>query len=236
MDFDDTLHDFAAAYTTALEWAVTPLCADGPGAVTPRQVRLACEQPWRAIWERYMARTIDDRGLWAERAAIALASAGTAQDPVRIKEFQDRYLVAMEEALRLFPDALPALDALAATQPRPVLGLLTNGPAATQRARLQRLGLSDRFDVIVISGDIGCSKPDPAFFAEALRRAGGLAPSEAVMIGDNTAADIVGAKAAGLAAVWLNRPGAPWPDHLPQQPDAMVGDLLAAVRWVTQTV
>lgn len=236
VDFDDTLHDFASAYAAALERSVAPLCARTPLGPTPKQVRLACEQPWRQIWERYMARVIDEEGLWTERVASALVAAGVRHDAALAAELRAQYHASMEDELRLFPDALPALDALTALRPRPVLGVLTNGPAVTQHARLTRLGLLPRFDLSVISGEIGCAKPAQAFFAEALRRAGDVPPGEAVMIGDNPVADIAGARAAGLRAVWLNRAGAAWPADLPAGPDATAPDLLTAAQWVQRLV
>jgi putative hydrolase of the HAD superfamily len=54
-------------------------------------------------------------------------------------------------------------------------------------------------------------KPDPRIFAIALDQLG-CVPDEAMMVGDNWSADIVGAQAAGLRAVWINRYGRTSPD------------------------
>jgi hypothetical protein len=48
-------------------------------------------------------------------------------------------------------------------------------------------------------GGVGAAKPDPAIFAHALELAGGVAPAEAVHAGDDVAADVEGARAAGIA-------------------------------------
>ena len=58
----------------------------------------------------------------------------------------------------------------------------------------------------VFSGDLGVSKPDPEIFlagADLL----GLPPERVVYVGDRWATDTIGALAAGLSAVWLNRLG-----------------------------
>jgi FMN phosphatase YigB (HAD superfamily) len=69
---------------------------------------------------------------------------------------------------------------------------------------------------VLVSGDIGAGKPEPAIFRAALSKLG-LAPERVWHVGDNLEADIGGARAAGLgAAVWMNRRGAERPDGSPK--------------------
>ena len=89
------------------------------------------------------------------------------------------------------------------------LVLLTNGASCLQREKLAASGLADRFDAVVISGDLGVGKPEAAIFRHALDLVGA---SEGVMIGDSVERDIEGALNAGLEGVWLNRSGDPGPD------------------------
>lgn len=63
----------------------------------------------------------------------------------------------------------------------------------------------------MVSETIGVAKPDPAIFHAALRQLG-RAPADAVMLGDSWAADVLGARAAGVRAVWLNRHQRACPD------------------------
>jgi phosphoserine phosphatase len=107
-----------------------------------------------------------------------------------------------------FADAAPALDALKADH---ALGLVTNGASCWQREKLAASGLADRFEVIVVSGDLETAKPDPAVYAHALR-ALGAQPADAVMVGDSLRNDVEGPIAAGLRGIWLNRDGRPRPD------------------------
>ena len=68
--------------------------------------------------------------------------------------------------------------------------------------------------VIVASVDAGAMKPDPRIFARAVRRLG-VQPAEAWHVGDNYWADVLGARAAGIIPVLVDRPGAvPRPDCL----------------------
>lgn len=83
------------------------------------------------------------------------------------------------------------------------MALLTNGPPDIQQLKLDATGLSDCFEVVVISGEVGVAKPDPAIFALTLDRLGAAADTT-VMIGDNWDRDIVGATAAGWSSVWVS--------------------------------
>jgi putative hydrolase of the HAD superfamily len=84
------------------------------------------------------------------------------------------------------------------------VAVITNGDAAQQREKLRRTGLADRFAEVIISGDFGCSKPDPRIFQYACERAS-VNPSDAIHIGDSLTVDYEGACTAGLRGVLLVR-------------------------------
>jgi FMN phosphatase YigB (HAD superfamily) len=75
-------------------------------------------------------------------------------------------------------------------------------PAAL--AILESAGLRARLDALAISHDVGVRKPRPELFAAALD-ALGVAPAEAIHVGDDLAADVAGAAALGLRTVWITR-------------------------------
>lgn len=99
-------------------------------------------------------------------------------------------------------------------------------PAAL--AILEGAGLRDRFDALAISHDVGARKPRPEIFAAALD-ALGVAPSEAIHVGDNLEADVAGAAAHGLRTVWITRrvadPEAARARNPEARPDWIVRDL-----------
>jgi len=66
--------------------------------------------------------------------------------------------------------------------------------------------MTELVDVLVISEEAGLRKPDPAIFRLALGRCG-ASSAEAVMLGDSWGSDVLGARSAGVRAVWLNRAG-----------------------------
>jgi putative hydrolase of the HAD superfamily len=69
---------------------------------------------------------------------------------------------------------------------------------------LDRVGLTPWLDGVVTSAAVGAAKPEPAIFRAALSRLG-VRAGEAVHVGDSLAEDVVGARAAGLRAVLLDR-------------------------------
>ena len=87
---------------------------------------------------------------------------------------------------------------------------MTNGASCLQREKFEASGLADRFDAVVVSGELRSAKPDPAVYAHALQ-ALGAEPGDAVMVGDSLRNDVDGPVAAGLRAIWLNRTGEPRP-------------------------
>jgi putative hydrolase of the HAD superfamily len=72
---------------------------------------------------------------------------------------------------------------------------------------LAQTGLRELVDAVVTSAEFGIAKPDPAIFAHALELAGGVSPADALHAGDDVAADVDGARAAGIAAVLVARDG-----------------------------
>lgn len=108
------------------------------------------------------------------------------------------------ERQQLFDDVMPLISEL---RDRGLpLALVTNGASDTQRGRLRVLGIEDWFQVVVVSGEIGIIKPDPAVF-ESVLEAFEVDPGSVWHIGDWPLTDVAGANAAGLTSVWLNRRG-----------------------------
>jgi HAD superfamily hydrolase (TIGR01509 family) len=91
-------------------------------------------------------------------------------------------------------------------------GVVSNNLVEEQNDKLQYCGLADLLDIVVISEAVGVSKPDPRIFEIALERAG-CTPEEAVMVGDAWGNDVLGARAAGIRAVWFNCYNDPRPNE-----------------------
>ena len=72
-----------------------------------------------------------------------------------------------------------------------------------QRRKIDTMGLTPLFDVIVLSGEVGVHKPDRRVFDHATRYLG-VANEDCIFVGDNPDGDIVGARNAGMEAVWID--------------------------------
>lgn len=126
-------------------------------------------------------------------------------------ELNKSFLLAMAEICTLLPGARALVDALAG---RVRMGVITNGFTALQRARLRRTGLADRFDLLVISEEVGVAKPDVRIFEHALERMGQPSREQVLMVGDNPHSDIRGGLDAGLVTCWVNVHGHVVPDGI----------------------
>jgi len=90
------------------------------------------------------------------------------------------------------------------------LGLLTNGPTDAQMSKLDRFDWVDNFDAVVVTGDLDAGKPDERAFRAVLSDLG-VAPENAVYVGDDPEADVEGARNAGLRAIQVVFEGGPDP-------------------------
>ena len=81
------------------------------------------------------------------------------------------------------------------------LACVTNGRDFFQRNKLDALGLTQYFDVILTSGELGVKKPDPIIFKHALEQLNADA-KDCVFIGDSLTSDMAPAKALGMRTIW----------------------------------
>ncbi len=115
----------------------------------------------------------------------------------------DRLAEMLVASLRfeLMPDAVPALDALAARGL--ALAVVSNWDYGLPGV-LAGLGVADRFAAVATSAAEGSAKPDPAIFAAVLARLG-VPAAAALHCGDSPRHDCAGARAAGIDAVLVDR-------------------------------
>ena len=111
------------------------------------------------------------------------------------------FRIASMEYIRLYPFVLEALETLRQRGYR--LWLLSNAQRAFTAYELRHLGFQDQFDGIYISSDYGCRKPDRRFMGTLLQEQG-LKPENCLMIGNDRDTDIAGAKAMGLATLYMH--------------------------------
>lgn len=183
-------------------------------------------EEYYGVYEEYVdvADTVD-----AQRAACFEALAETAGvEPSVGRAVARAYAKDRDHRDVVFLDgARESLESLA-TEYR--IGLVTNGAPDMQALKLEALGIREAFETIVHGGHDAPAKPSPEPFSVALD-ALGVEPERAVHVGNSLEADIGGAKAAGLRAVWL-RDGDTTPTYEPR-PDDIIDSLvaLASLPW-----
>ena len=128
--------------------------------------------------------------------------------------------------VNLYPGTLEALKKLRAQGYR--LWLLSNAQRVFTEYELRHLGLGEQLDGIYISSDYRCRKPDVRFF-NALLEEQNLEKSKCLMIGNDLHTDIGGAKAAGLATLYMHTNLTP-PDQREADPQRLPGKY-AAPHW-----
>ena len=119
-------------------------------------------------------------------------------DPEKVAE---RLAAAECEATQVSDDAVTALRKLGVDDD---LGVVTNGPRAWQLGKLDHHDLRGFFSAVVAADDAGARKPDAAIY-EAARNA--VPADEYVMVGDDYAADVEGAREAGFVPIHFEREG-----------------------------
>jgi len=198
LDLDDTLWPvapvIAAAEAVLLEWLKTryPKAAAGHTAESMRaaRARLALRNPERSHDLTFL-----------RRQSLAKQFAAAGYPAALCDEAMEVFLEARNR-VEFYEDVRPALLRLKSAYR---LYAVSNG-----NADLARCGIGDLFDGHVTAISAGAAKPDARIFA-ALAEMARVQPEEVMHIGDDPLADVVGARQAGMQAVWINRDSRTWP-------------------------
>lgn len=174
-------------------------------AITPLQARVVLETLENEIPQRQRQRAVSleaDNGVcfWDEFFGDGFQRLGVSDEIAHeVTEIRTRFQRGEFEAL--YDDVLPTLDALRAQGKQ--LGILSNFSPNLEDV-LRALGIHRYFSFFIVSGIIGIEKPDARIF-ERMVHAARVPPAEIVYIGDSLFHDIEGARAAGVAAILVDR-------------------------------
>jgi len=199
IDLDDTLFDHRASARHALRAAaaVDPALSQCPFNALEVRHREVLERLHRRVLDGQM--TVDEAR--AERFRTLVADQGETCDEARLERITSRYRAAYQEEWACLAGAHELLAELKARAAR--IAIVTNNIVTEQVAKMRRLGLEPLVDALVVSEAVGASKPDARIFAHALDELRADV-REATMFGDSWSADVEGARAFGMKAVWFN--------------------------------
>lgn len=157
-----------------------------------------------------------------------LHEAGVADDPTLVAELVELERGFLVDGVHLYEDSVPVMRALRERGTR--VAVVSNCSHST-RPIVDRLGLEDEADAVVLSFEVGVAKPDAGIYLTALERLR-VAPDEAVFV-DDQAAYCDGATTVGMSAYLIQREDA-MPDEGRSEPGSrrVIDDLRALLELV----
>ena len=223
IDWDDTIGDFVGAAKRALQemydkYELSDYFASHEEFVSlykPHNIEL---------WDKYGKDLVTKEFLRVDRFLYPLlhgskinvqGSLSVVQDSSILldlralaEQMSEDFLHLTTKYFSLLPGAEELVRYLAKKYP---LTVVTNGFIEVQYEKFDKSGLRDCFSHIVLSEEVGCQKPNPRIYEEALRM-NGVSAAETVMIGDSWNSDIQGAINAGIDQIWIRKSKDPLPD------------------------
>ena len=157
---------------------------------------------WGALWrDNVLDRMLGKLGGLEDEIRTMLQQLGADPSPDLVRELAETETAGWVSAATLYPETVPTLTALRERGLR--LGLISNC-SAQAGAVLERIGLAQYFDGIILSCDVGVAKPDPAIFEHACLKLR-VAPPESMFVADGAFTELDAAKSLGMVAVKIEQ-------------------------------
>lgn len=134
---------------------------------------------------------------------------------------QQSFLMAQYQQLKTYADVIPGIESLRAQGHHCVA--FSNGPAVKVKDLLNNAGVLELLDDVISVDEVSRYKPDPAVYLHLLKRTGSRAGNSWLI--SSNAWDVMGAKHAGLNAVWVKRSEEAVFDPWDIKPDLVVNSL-----------
>jgi len=203
-DLDRTLWDFDAAAEVAFERIYEKYDLKALGIPSAHEFHEVYHPLNEQLWVQYRANAITKDELNRTRFLKPLEHYGI-HDIELADRLSEYYVYWSPRIVRLVPGTMELLDYL---KPKYHLHLITNGFQEVQHTKLNGSGMASYFETLTVSEEVGVKKPNPEIFQYALQKSGAQA-AESLMIGDEMAVDIDGARAVGMDTLLFNPKGEP---------------------------
>ena len=201
-DLDRTLWDFDAAAEVAFERLYDKYDLKSLGIPSAHEFHEVYHPLNEQLWVLYRADKITKDELNRTRFLKPLEHYGIHNIELADHLSED-YVYWSPRIVRLIIGTMELLDYL---KPKYHLHLITNGFQEVQHTKLSGSGMEPYFETLTVSEEVGVKKPNPEIFLYALRKANATA-EESIVIGDEMAVDIDGARAAGIDQIFFNPSG-----------------------------
>ena len=192
-DVDSTLFDYDKAEENALRKTFERLKLEYDESVLGvyRQIN-------NKIWSDFEKGKITPKQIKVRRFPMLFEKLNIDSDSIA---FTDLYLKNLSEGLHLIEGAEEVLKVL---NEKYKIALITNGLKDVQRPRITKSAVFKFISQIIISEEVGVSKPDEKIFDIAFQRMNYPDRQEVLMIGDNLISDIKGGNDYGIDTCWFN--------------------------------
>lgn len=194
LDVDNTILNFNKAEAIALEKTLSALSVPHSPEVIRRYSQLNLAQ-WKLLEQGKLTR----EQVKVRRYRLLFDELKTDASPEKAARIYEGLL---GQGHYFIDGAVEMLQALYGSFH---LYLATNGTASVQKSRLKSAEIEPFFEQIFISEELGCNKPETAFFERCFAAIPDFKKEEAVMVGDSLTSDILGGIRAGIRTVWFNK-------------------------------
>ena len=219
LDADMTIWDFEASEQLALKDVVESI-----GGELTEDVFAHYHKVNSALWKAFDLKQVTKEELSFRRFHDLLGYLGKEGDPLALNAL---YQKRLGEHSIMLPGAEEMCRKLAE---RCTLYILTNGMHVAQVGRFEKSPVKQYIKDMFISEDMGCQKPDKAYFDKVFGLIGLQDKSRAVMVGDSLTSDIRGGINAGVDTIWYNPKGKPHdPATMPTYTAATMDEIVALV-------
>jgi putative hydrolase of the HAD superfamily len=151
------------------------------------------------LWDKYQKAEITKQQLRSSRFFNAMQHFGHDDFELGYK-MEEEYVKRSPWQKSLMPGAEETLLWLSKNYS---LHIITNGFKEVQHIKLESCGIKQHFQVILISEEVGLSKPDKAIFDHAMDCANAK-PFESLMVGDDLHVDVLGAINSDMKGCFFN--------------------------------
>ena len=196
LDLDDTILDFHKAEHIALKKTLLEFCINPTEATCKLYSQIN-----KAHWEALERKELTREQVLVGRFAVLF-------EELRVKADAEKCARCYEKNLSIGHYFLPgAKEAVESLSGKYKLYLASNGTKKVQAGRLESAGISQYFDDIFISQDMGADKPAIEYFERCFVRIPDFDRAKAIIVGDSLSSDIQGGILAGIATCWVNPTG-----------------------------
>jgi len=195
-DFDNTLTDFHEASLLSFEQTFK----DYELKYDPDYYKVY-EKVNAKIWDQFERKLITTEDIRKQRFKLFFEE--IKLENIDGYEFNAQYLSNIVHFTTIRPEVVSLLKKLRQNYK---LSIITNGLKEVQRARLDKCGITDLFDSIIVSDEIGVAKPDKLFFDYTMKSISTkIDKNKILVIGDSLKSDIAGAKLYKLKSCLISK-------------------------------